>query len=76
MIKSAQDVADDIEKWIDSVPHPDEWKMREWVAVLRALPTEARRSTCPENELPCDSGCTGGWCRTLFGHQPEPQKER
>lgn len=25
---------------------------------------------CPENMLPCDGGCTGGWCATLHGRKP------
>ena len=31
-------------------------------------PRSAERHICPENNEPCLFECTGGWCRTLFGH--------
>ena len=43
-----------------------------WLA-LRATPSATKPSTCPENNLPCDRGCVGGWCQTMFGFPPEAE---
>lgn len=34
---------------------------------LRAAGWREVAELCPENGLPCDMGCTGGWCVTLHG---------
>lgn len=37
------------------------------IVALLSETEKPESSTCPENMLPCDMGCTGGWCVTLFG---------
>lgn len=50
-MKSAKDVANDIQKWIDGGSRPDEWKMGEWVRVLESFSPEAARIPIDTNMI-------------------------
>lgn len=40
-------------------------------ALQASIAPSAIGTTCPENNLPCERECVGGWCQTMFGFPPE-----